>query len=50
MITPAEEAEVLRRTADAVLAESWGVWRLCAYAWLVSRADRISPKKKGKKA
>ena len=47
-MTPQEEAEVLRRAADAVLTEGWGgrAWRLCTAAWLDARAARIAPKAK----
>lgn len=53
MITPAEEAGVLRKAAVDVMTLGWPygrVWRLCAAAWLISRADRLSPKKGKKKA
>jgi hypothetical protein len=42
-----EKADFLRETAEAVMAERWGgrVWRLCAFAWLTARADRLAPRK-----
>lgn len=51
-VPPEVEAEVLRKAADAVMAETWGGrdWRLCAAAWLDARADRLAPKAKGKAA